>query len=97
VPSSPPGRELTGVDPHRAPVRALAFGKTEEQVVNELGPEQSKNQALVKSKIFAGNKPTNSILFQKLTPKTLGSLIAMYGGCFFRVPTRRRSVGMSFH
>jgi len=57
---------------------ALAFGKTEDQVVNELGAEQSKNQALVKSKIFAGNKPTNSILFQKLTPKTLGSLIAMY-------------------
>jgi len=57
---------------------ALAFGKTDDQVVNELGAEQSKNQALVKSKIFAGNKPTNSILFQKLTPKTLGSLIAMY-------------------
>ena len=29
-------------------------------------------------KVFPGNKPTNSILFQKLTPKTLGSLIAMY-------------------
>lgn len=58
---------------------ALAFGKTEEQVREELGAEQSKNEALVKSKIFQGNKPTNSILFQKLTPKTLGSLIAMYG------------------
>jgi glucose-6-phosphate isomerase len=32
----------------------------------------------VKSKIFEGNKPTNSIMFQKLTPGTLGSLIAMY-------------------
>ena len=29
-------------------------------------------------KIFTGNRPTNSILFQRLTPKTLGSLIAMY-------------------
>ena len=34
--------------------------------------------ALVQQKIFLGNKPTNSILFQKLTPRTLGSLIAMY-------------------
>ncbi|GHJ90255.1 hypothetical protein NliqN6_6657 [Naganishia liquefaciens] len=57
---------------------ALAFGKTEQEVIKELGPEQSKNEALVKSKIFQGNKPTNSIMFQKLTPKTLGSLIAMY-------------------
>jgi len=57
--------------------RALAFGKTESQVSQELGAE-SKNAALVKSKIFEGNKPTNSIFFQKLTPGTLGSLIAMY-------------------
>lgn len=56
---------------------ALAFGKTEEQVVSELGAE-SKNEALVKSKIFEGNKPTNSILFQKLTPGTLGALVALY-------------------
>ncbi|KAK4684643.1 glucose-6-phosphate isomerase, partial [Tremellales sp. Uapishka_1] len=57
---------------------ALAFGKTEEEVVSELGPSLSQNAALVKSKIFEGNKPTNSILFQKLTPGTLGSLVAMY-------------------
>nr|ODN87912.1 glucose-6-phosphate isomerase [Cryptococcus depauperatus CBS 7841] len=57
---------------------ALAFGKTEEQVIQELGSEQSKNSALVKSKIFEGNKPTNSIMFQKLTPSTLGALIALY-------------------
>ncbi|KAK8869666.1 glucose-6-phosphate isomerase [Kwoniella newhampshirensis] len=56
---------------------ALAFGKTEEQVVEELGA-QSSNAALVKSKIFEGNKPTNSIMFQKLTPGTLGALIALY-------------------
>ncbi|OCF55796.1 glucose-6-phosphate isomerase [Kwoniella mangroviensis CBS 10435] len=57
---------------------ALAFGKTEQEVREELGPEASKNAALVKSKIFEGNKPTNSILFQKLTPGTLGALVALY-------------------
>jgi glucose-6-phosphate isomerase len=57
--------------------RALAFGKTEDQVRQELG-SQSSNEALVKSKIFEGNKPTNSIMFKKLTPGTLGALIAMY-------------------
>lgn len=60
------------------PQRALAFGKTEKQVIEELGSEQSKNSALVKSKIFEGNKPTNSIMFQKLTPGTLGALVALY-------------------
>ncbi|KAI5478931.1 hypothetical protein MNV49_004452 [Pseudohyphozyma bogoriensis] len=56
---------------------ALAFGKTEEAVKKELGA-QASNEALVKSKVFEGNRPTNSILFGKLTPKTLGSLIVMY-------------------
>lgn len=56
---------------------ALAMGKTEEAVRQELGA-QSSNEALVKSKVFEGNKPTNSIMFQKLTPATLGALIAMY-------------------
>src|SRR5205085_529451 len=37
-----------------------------------------KLDALVQQKVFQGNKPTNSIMFQKLTPRTLGSLIAMY-------------------
>lgn len=57
---------------------ALAFGKTEDEVKKELGPKASQNSALVKSKIFEGNRPTNSIMFQKLTPGTLGSLIALY-------------------
>jgi len=61
----------------RLTLRALAFGKTEEQVKEELGAASS-NAALVKSKIFEGNKPTNSIMFQKLTPGTLGSLVALY-------------------
>lgn len=56
---------------------ALAFGKDEETVRKELGAE-AENEALRKSKVFEGNRPTNSILFQKLTPKTLGSLIVMY-------------------
>jgi len=64
-----PGLQLTS--------RALAFGKTEEQVREELGSAAS-NAALVKSKIFEGNKPTNSIMFQKLNPGTLGALVAMY-------------------
>ncbi|MBW0496542.1 hypothetical protein O181_036257 [Austropuccinia psidii MF-1] len=56
---------------------ALAFGKDEQAVRQELGPAAS-NEALTKSKVFEGNKPTNSILFQKLTPGTLGALLAMY-------------------
>lgn len=56
---------------------ALAFGKSEEEVVGELGEEGAKNEALKKSKVFEGNRPTNSILFGKLTPKTLGKLIPL--------------------
>lgn len=52
---------------------ALAFGKTEEQVRAELGPGAS--EALVKSKVFEGNKPSNSIMFPLLTPGTLGALL----------------------
>ncbi|KAH8920599.1 Glc-6-P isomerase [Atractiella rhizophila] len=55
---------------------ALAFGKDEETVKKELGANAS--QALIKSKVFEGNKPTNSIFFQKLTPATLGALIVLY-------------------
>jgi glucose-6-phosphate isomerase len=51
---------------------ALAFGKTEEEVRKELGSEASKNESLVKSKVFEGNRPTNSILVQKITPAALG-------------------------
>ena len=55
---------------------ALAFGKTEEEVRKELGP--GANEALVKSKVFEGNRPSNSIMFPLLTPRTLGALIALY-------------------
>ncbi|GAA5867359.1 hypothetical protein JCM1840_002106 [Sporobolomyces johnsonii] len=56
--------------------RAFEFGN-DETIRKELGA-QADNEALRKSKVFEGNRPTNSILFQKLTPKTLGSLIVMY-------------------
>ncbi|KZT10408.1 glucose-6-phosphate isomerase [Laetiporus sulphureus 93-53] len=55
---------------------ALAFGKTEEDVRKEVGPNAS--EALIKSKVFEGNRPSNSIIFPKLTPATLGALIALY-------------------
>ncbi|TDL24580.1 glucose-6-phosphate isomerase [Rickenella mellea] len=55
---------------------ALAFGKTEEQVRKELGPNAS--ETLVKAKVFEGNRPSNSIMFPLLTPATLGALIALY-------------------
>ncbi|KAF9544447.1 PGI-domain-containing protein [Agrocybe pediades] len=53
---------------------ALAFGKTEE-VKKELGPGAS--DALIKSKVFPGNRPSTSIMFPLLTPATLGALIAL--------------------
>merc|ERR1711939_424235 len=75
---------ISGGEHHRillsnffAQPEALAFGKDEESVKKEVGA-QASNTFLVKSKVFEGNRPTNSIMFQKLTPATLGSLIAMY-------------------
>ena len=64
-----------------AQTEALAFGKTEEEVIEELknqGTSQEEIDFLTNFKIFEGNRPTNSILYKILTPKTLGSLIAMY-------------------
>jgi glucose-6-phosphate isomerase len=64
-----------------AQTEALMNGKTREDVVAELkasGKTDLEIEKLASHKIFAGNKPTNSILFKKLTPKILGSLIALY-------------------
>ena len=64
-----------------AQTEALMMGKTEAEVRAELeqtGKSQEEIEKLLPFKIFKGNKPTNSILFKKLTPNTLGSLIAMY-------------------
>jgi glucose-6-phosphate isomerase len=64
-----------------AQTEALMKGKTEKEVRKELeaqGLKKKEIEKLLPHKVFEGNRPTNSILFQKLTPKTLGSLIAMY-------------------
>jgi glucose-6-phosphate isomerase len=64
-----------------AQTEALMNGKTKEEVVAELKKADKTDpeiEKLTPHKIFEGNKPTNSILFKKLTPRVLGSLIAMY-------------------
>lgn len=64
-----------------AQTEALLNGKTESQVQAEFEQHGiSKEQAdfLRPFKVFSGNKPTNTILIQKLTPESLGSLIALY-------------------
>jgi len=64
-----------------AQTEAMMLGKTEKQVVKELqeaGKTEEEITNLLPFKIFQGNIPTNSILVKKLTPRTLGSLIAMY-------------------
>ena len=64
-----------------AQTEALMRGKTAEEARKELeagGMSGEKLDALVPHKVFTGNRPTNSILFQKLTPRTLGRLIALY-------------------
>ena len=64
-----------------AQTEALMNGKTREQVQAEFDKQElseEKAKFLLPFKVFAGNKPTNTILIQKLTPKTLGSLVAMY-------------------
>lgn len=57
---------------------ALMRGKTAEEVMQELAAEQRTDAVLVASKVFEGNKPSNSFLYKQLTPKTLGSLLAFY-------------------
>ncbi|MBN1820112.1 MAG: glucose-6-phosphate isomerase [Prolixibacteraceae bacterium] len=64
-----------------AQTEAMMVGKTEDQVAKELkaaGKTDEEIVALLPFKVFLGNIPTNSILVKKLTPGTLGSLIAIY-------------------
>ena len=64
-----------------AQTEALMSGKTEEQVREELiqkGMDKTEMEHLVPFKIFTGNKPTTTLLIDKLTPNTLGALVAMY-------------------
>ncbi|AHG79156.1 Glucose-6-phosphate isomerase [Mannheimia varigena USDA-ARS-USMARC-1388] len=64
-----------------AQTEALAFGKSKEVVEKEFldaGKTLEEVVEIVPFKVFTGNKPTNSILVQKITPYSLGALIAMY-------------------
>ena len=56
-----------------AQTEALAFGKTPEQVAAEGTPKW-----LVPHRVFEGNRPSNTIMADKLTPETLGKLVALY-------------------
>lgn len=64
-----------------AQTEALMKGRTEEEARAEISGSCLSGEALeilVRAKTFPGNRPSNSILFDKLTPETLGSLIAIY-------------------
>src|SRR5881396_1416066 len=75
------GHALNPLDRHHdlllanvfAQTEALAFGKTREQVKAEGTPE-----SLVPHRMFPGNRPSNTILAERLTPETLGQLVALY-------------------
>lgn len=56
-----------------AQAEALAFGKTREQVKAEDTPEW-----LIPHRVFEGNRPSNTIIAERLTPNTLGKLVALY-------------------
>jgi len=64
-----------------AQTEALMQGKSAEDVTAELraaGKTADEIKTLLPFKVFPGNRPTNSILVKKITPRTLGSLIALY-------------------
>jgi glucose-6-phosphate isomerase len=64
-----------------AQTEALMKGKTREEVLKELKRAGMSAQDISKGwpyRVFQGNRPTNSILVKKITPRTLGSLIALY-------------------
>jgi glucose-6-phosphate isomerase len=64
-----------------AQTEALMNGKPAEQAAAELrkeGKSEEEIQRLLPHKVFDGNRPTNSILFRSLTPRVLGSLVALY-------------------
>ena len=64
-----------------AQTEALMNGKTKKEVINELQEKNLSNneiEELTPYKVFSGNKPTNTFLIDKLTPESLGALIAAY-------------------
>ena len=65
-----------------AQTEALAFGKTPEQVAAEGTPDW-----LVPHRVFEGNRPTSTILADRLTPETLGKLVALYEHAVFTAGT----------
>jgi glucose-6-phosphate isomerase len=75
------GRSLNPIGEHHdllmsnvfAQAEALAFGKTEDQV-----REEGTAEAVVAHRVMEGNRPTNTILAEELTPRILGALIALY-------------------
>jgi glucose-6-phosphate isomerase len=75
------GRSLNPIGEHHdflmsnvfAQAEALAFGKTEQQVRDE-----GTAEAVVPHRVMEGNRPTNTILAEELTPRVLGALIALY-------------------
>jgi glucose-6-phosphate isomerase len=79
---------LYGLDDHHQKLMAnyygqmdaLAFGKTKEEVHLELkfAGDEAKIATLLPFKVFEGNRPSNAILFEKLTPRSMGKLIALY-------------------
>ena len=77
---------------------ALAFGKTAEEVKAEGTPDD-----LVPHRTFAGNRPSNTILGERLTPHTLGALVALYEhsvfvqGAIWNIDSRRRLTTISPH
>ena len=64
-----------------AQTRALMHGKTTSEALDQLreeGVPDDEINTLFAHKVFDGNKPSNTLLFEKLTPKTLGSILALY-------------------
>ncbi len=69
-----------------AQAEAFMRGKTKQEAYDELmaqGVDDALLKVLLPNKIFPGNKPTNTILFETLDPRTLGRLIALYEHKFF--------------
>ncbi len=62
-----------------AQTEALMIGKTEDEVRAELAAlDEERREQLVPHKVFPGNRPSTTILFDRLDPRTLGSLLALY-------------------
>ncbi len=64
-----------------AQTKALMLGKKYVEAVEEMkhqGYDHEAIEEVIQHKVFDGNKPTNTIIFERLTPKTLGAILAMY-------------------